>query len=88
MDKAEYLKLTKAKIKNKNSKQLLINQINNFYDIVDNCKPRKHKYKKWDLGQFLFTCELNIVAEKCKSLVIEKENMFIFRILSSRIYDI
>ena len=27
----------------------MVNQINNFYDIVDNCKPRKHKHKKWDL---------------------------------------
>ena len=49
MDKAEYLKLTKAKIKNKNSKQLLINQINNFYCVLENYKPRKHKYKIWDL---------------------------------------
>jgi len=49
MDRTEYLMLTKAKIKNKNSKKLLINQINNFYYILENYKPRKHKYKIWDL---------------------------------------
>ncbi|MBR7037175.1 hypothetical protein IKI14_04950 [bacterium] len=45
MDRTEYLKLTKAKIKNKKSKQLLMNQINNFYYVLENYKPRKHKYK-------------------------------------------
>ena len=49
MDKTEYLKLTKAKIKNKNSKELLIKQINNFYYVLENYRPRKHKYKIWDL---------------------------------------
>ena len=49
MDKNEYLKLTKAKIHNGNSKKLLINQINNFYYVLENYKPRKHKYKIWDL---------------------------------------
>ena len=45
MDKNEYLKLAKIKLHNKNSKKLLVNQIYNFYDIVDNCKSRKHRYK-------------------------------------------
>jgi hypothetical protein len=45
MDKTDYLKFTKAKIKNKNPKQLLMNQINNFYYVLENYKPRKHKYK-------------------------------------------
>ena len=45
MNKTEYLKLTKAKIKNKKSKQLLINQIDNFYYVLENYKPRKNKYK-------------------------------------------
>lgn len=49
MDKNEYLKLTKSKLHNRNSKRLLINQINNFYKVVDECKKRKHKYKVWDL---------------------------------------
>lgn len=49
MDRTEYLMLTKAKIKNKNSKKLLINQINNFYSILENYKHKKHKYKIWDL---------------------------------------
>ena len=44
MDKNEYLKLTKAKIHNRNSKKLLIKQINNFYDVAKNYKQRKHKY--------------------------------------------
>ena len=44
MDKNEYLKVAKAKIHNKNSKKLLINQINNFYDVAKNYKQRKHKY--------------------------------------------
>ena len=48
MDRTEYLMLTKAKIKNKNSKKLLINQINNFYSILENYKHKKHKYKVWD----------------------------------------
>ena len=45
MDKKEYLKLTETKIHNKNSKNLLKKQINNFYDVLENYKPRKHKYK-------------------------------------------
>ena len=49
MDKNEYLKLTKANIHNKNSKQLLINQIDNFYEILNTYKSKKHKYKIWDL---------------------------------------
>ena len=49
MDKKEYLKLTETKIHNKNSKNLLKKQINNFYDVLENYKPRKHKYKIWDL---------------------------------------
>jgi hypothetical protein len=49
MDKNEYLKLAKSKLHNRNSKKLLINQINNFYKVVDECKKRKHKYKVWDL---------------------------------------
>ena len=48
MDKNEYLKVAKAKIHNKNSKKLLINQINNFYDVAKNYKQRKHKYNVWD----------------------------------------
>ena len=49
MNKIEYLELTKFKIKNKNSRQLLINQINNFYYVLENYKQRNHKYKIWDL---------------------------------------
>lgn len=49
MDKNEYLKLSKASLHNKNSKKLLINQINNFYEIANNYKKRKHRYKIWDL---------------------------------------
>ena len=45
MDKNEYLKLTKANMHNKNSKQLLINQINDFYEVLDTYKCKKHKYK-------------------------------------------
>ena len=44
MEKNEYLKIVKSKIHNKNSKKLLINQINNFYDVAENYKKRKHKY--------------------------------------------
>jgi len=44
MDKKEYLKIVKSKIHNKNSKKLLINQINNFYDVTENYRKRKHKY--------------------------------------------
>lgn len=49
MDKNEYLRLTKANIHNKNSKQLLINQIDNFYEVLNNYKNKKHKYKIWNL---------------------------------------
>ena len=49
MDKKEYIKQVKSKIKNKKSKELLINQIDNFYKIVDTYKNKKHKYKVWDL---------------------------------------
>ena len=38
MDKNEYLKIVKSKIHNKNSKKLLVNQINNFYDVAENYK--------------------------------------------------
>lgn len=48
MDKNEYLKLAKISLHNKNSKKLLINQINNFYEIANNYKKRKHRYKIWD----------------------------------------
>jgi hypothetical protein len=44
MDKKEYLKLTEIKIHNKNSKKILKKQINNFYDVAENYKERKHKY--------------------------------------------
>lgn len=49
MDKKEYIEQVKSKIKNKKSKELLINQIDNFYYILENYKPRKHRYKVWDL---------------------------------------
>lgn len=49
MDKKEYIKQVKSKIKNKKSKELLINQIDSFYYILENYKPRKHRYKIWDL---------------------------------------
>ena len=45
MDKKEYIKQVKSKIKNKKSKELLINQIDSFYYILENYKPRKHRYK-------------------------------------------
>ena len=49
MDKEGYLKLTEIKIHNKNSKNLLKKQINNFYDIAESYRKRKHKYSVWDL---------------------------------------
>jgi len=49
MDRKKYIKQVESKIKNKKSKWLLINQINNFYYVLDNYKHRKHKYKVWDL---------------------------------------
>ena len=48
MDKNEYLKLAKSRLHSRNSKKLLISQINNFYRVEDECKKRKHKYKVWD----------------------------------------
>lgn len=49
MDKKDYIEQTKSKIKNRKSKELLINQINNFYYVLENYKPRKHRYRAWDL---------------------------------------
>lgn len=49
MDKNKYLELARSRIHNRNSKKLLVNQINNFYKILDECKKRKHNYKVWDL---------------------------------------
>lgn len=49
MNQNEYLKLAKTKIHNRNSKKLLISQIDKFYSILKNYKPKKHKYKIWDL---------------------------------------
>jgi len=49
MDKNDYIEQTKSRIKNKKSKQLLVNQIDNFYYVLENYKPRKHRYKVWDL---------------------------------------
>lgn len=49
MDKKEYVKQVKTKIKNKKSKELLISQIDNFYYTLENYKPRKHRYRVWDL---------------------------------------
>jgi len=48
-DKKEYVKRVKSKIKNKKSKELLMNQIDNFYYVLENYKPRKHRYKVWNL---------------------------------------
>ena len=47
--KSEYIKIVKSNIKNKESKAILLKQIENYYEIIDNYKPRKHSYKKWDL---------------------------------------
>ena len=47
--KSEYIKIVKSNIKNKESKAILLKQIENYYNVLENYKPRKHGYKKWDL---------------------------------------
>ncbi|MBR6908659.1 hypothetical protein IKN40_09690 [bacterium] len=44
--KSEYNKIVKSNIKNKESKAILLKQIENYYDVLENYKPRKHSYKK------------------------------------------
>ena len=43
MDKKEYIKQVKSKIKNKKSKELLLNQIDNFYYVLENCKSKHYE---------------------------------------------
>ena len=38
MNKENYIEIINEKIKNKNSKQIMINQINNYYDSKANYK--------------------------------------------------
>ena len=45
MNKENYIEIINEKIKNKNSKQIMINQINNYYDSKANYKKKKHNYK-------------------------------------------
>ena len=45
MKRQNYIEIINEKIKNKNSKQIMINQINNYYDSKANYKKKKHNYK-------------------------------------------
>lgn len=48
MDKDNYIEMINSKDLSKKSKDLLKEQIDKFYYVLHNYKPRKHKYKKWD----------------------------------------
>ena len=45
MDKDNYIDAINSSDLSKKSKNLLKNQINNFYYVLENYRPRKHKYK-------------------------------------------
>lgn len=47
MNKENYIEIINEKIKNKNSKQIMINQINKFYEAKA-YKLDKHKYEVGD----------------------------------------
>lgn len=49
MIKEDYIKIVNDKINNDASKNILINQINEYYNILENYKPTKHNYKIGDL---------------------------------------
>lgn len=48
MDKDNYIEAINSSDLTKKSKNLLKKQINNFYYVLENYRPRKHKYKRWD----------------------------------------
>lgn len=49
MNKNEYIEMVNSKDINNKSKKLLKKQIENFYYTLKNYRPKKHKYKVWDL---------------------------------------
>lgn len=49
MNKEEYIKIVNDKIRNNKSKDIMLNQINEYYDILEKYKPLKHNYKIGDL---------------------------------------
>lgn len=49
MIKEDYIKIVNDKINNINSKNIMIKQINEYYDILEKYKPNNHKYKINDL---------------------------------------
>ena len=49
MTKEEYIKIVNDKLKDNNSKNIMIKQINEYYNILDKYKPLKHNYKIGDL---------------------------------------
>ena len=53
MNKENYIEIINEKIKNKNSKQIMINQINNYYDSKANYKKKKHRRIKIYLKRWL-----------------------------------
>ena len=48
MNKETYIKITKEKLKKDNSKEIMIKQIESYYNAKDNYKLPKHKYEKGD----------------------------------------
>ena len=48
MNKENYIKITKEKLKNDNSKEIMIKQIESYYNAKDNYKLPKHKYEIGD----------------------------------------
>lgn len=48
MNKEDYIKIAKRKIKRKSAKLIMINQIEKYYNAIDSYKPKKNNYKIGD----------------------------------------
>ena len=61
MNKENYIEIINEKIKNKNSKQIMINQINNYYDSKANYKKKKHaKHLALSTKKLIFAFECSL----------------------------
>ena len=49
MTKEEYIKIVNDKMKDHNSKNIMIKQINEYFNALEKYKPLKHNYNNGDL---------------------------------------
>lgn len=51
MNKQDYVKIAKKKIKRRNAKRIMLNQIENYYNVIETYKAKETKYK---IGEDVF----------------------------------